>query len=36
VFEWIVAQGWAAREKRTRIVRFSAAGARNMTAWTSE
>jgi len=36
LFDWIVARGWAAREKRTRIVRFSTAGARNMTAWFSE
>ena len=36
VFDWIVAQGWAVREARTRIVRFSAAGTRKMTAWISE
>jgi DNA-binding transcriptional ArsR family regulator len=36
VFDWIVAQGWAVREARTRVVRFSAAGTRKMTAWISE
>jgi DNA-binding transcriptional ArsR family regulator len=36
IFDWIVAQGWAVREKRTRIVRFSATGGRKLTAWFSE
>jgi DNA-binding transcriptional ArsR family regulator len=36
VFDWIVAQGWAVREARTRIVRFSTTGARKMTAWISD
>jgi DNA-binding transcriptional ArsR family regulator len=36
IFDWVVAQGWAIREARTRVVRFSAAGGRKMTAWISE
>jgi hypothetical protein len=36
IFDWVVAQGWAVRETRTRVVRFSAAGGRKMTAWISE
>jgi hypothetical protein len=33
IFDRIMAQGWAVREARTRIVRFSAAGERKMKAW---
>jgi len=36
IFDWVVAQGWAVRETRTRVVGFSAAGGRKMTAWISE
>ena len=35
VLDWVVAQGWAVREARTRVVRFSAAGERKMRAWIS-
>jgi DNA-binding transcriptional ArsR family regulator len=35
IFDRIIALGWAAREARTRIVRFSAAGERKMKAWMS-
>jgi DNA-binding transcriptional ArsR family regulator len=35
VLDWVVAQGWAVREARTRVVRFSAAGGRKLTAWFS-
>jgi DNA-binding transcriptional ArsR family regulator len=35
VFEHILARGWAVREPRTRIVRFSAAGEQHMRAWFS-
>lgn len=35
VFNHILARDWAAREARTRIVRFSAAGEQNMRAWFS-
>jgi DNA-binding transcriptional ArsR family regulator len=35
IFDRIIAQGWAVREARTRIVRFSAAGKRKMEAWIS-
>ncbi len=35
VFEHILARGWAVREAKTRIVRFSAAGERKMTGWIS-
>jgi hypothetical protein len=33
VFAEILARGWAVREARTRIVRFSAFGERKLTAW---
>jgi len=33
VFAEILARGWAVREARTRVVRFSAAGERKVTAW---
>ena len=35
VFQLILARGWAVREAKTRIVRFSAAGERKMTGWMS-
>jgi DNA-binding transcriptional ArsR family regulator len=35
VLDWVVAQGWAVREARSRVVRFSAAGGRKLTAWFS-
>src|SRR6266508_2038657 len=35
VFAHILARGWAVREAKTRIVRFSAAGERKMTGWIS-
>jgi DNA-binding transcriptional ArsR family regulator len=33
LFDYILGRGWAVREARTRIVRFSAAGERNLKAW---
>jgi hypothetical protein len=35
VFQHIQARGWAVREARTRIVRFSPSGERNAKAWYS-
>jgi len=35
IFDRIIALGWAVREARTRIVRFSTAGERKMKAWIS-
>jgi DNA-binding transcriptional ArsR family regulator len=35
VFQFILAQRWAVREAKTRIVRFSVAGERKMTGWIS-
>ena len=35
VFEYVLGQGWAVREKKTRIVRFSPAGEQKMRAWFS-
>jgi len=35
IFEKILARGWAARERGTRVVRFSPAGARKLIAWFS-
>jgi DNA-binding transcriptional ArsR family regulator len=35
LFDHILARGWAVREARTRIVRFSAVGEREMEAWFS-
>jgi DNA-binding transcriptional ArsR family regulator len=35
LFDHILGRGWAVREARTRIVRFSAAGERDMKAWFS-
>ena len=35
VLDWVVAQGWAVREARSRVVRFSTAGGRKLTAWFS-
>jgi len=35
IFDRIIAQGWAACEARTRIVRFSAGGERKMKTWIS-
>jgi DNA-binding transcriptional ArsR family regulator len=35
VLDWVVGQGWAVREARSRVVRFSAAGGRKLTAWFS-
>ena len=35
IFDHILAQRWAAREAKTRIVRFSSTGERKMTAWFS-
>ena len=33
VFDQILTRGWAVREAKTRIVRFSAPGERKMKAW---
>jgi hypothetical protein len=35
VFDHILRRGWAVREVRTRIVRFSPAGEQKMQAWFS-
>src|SRR5215475_2312266 len=35
IFEQIIARGWAIREARTRVVRFSPIGERKTTAWLS-
>jgi hypothetical protein len=35
IFEHIVARGWAVREKKTRVVRFSPAGEQKLKAWLS-
>jgi DNA-binding transcriptional ArsR family regulator len=35
IFEKILAQDWAVRQARTRVVRFSAAGERKLTGWFS-
>ncbi len=35
ILDWVVGQGWAVREARTRVVRFSPAGGRKMTEWFS-
>ena len=36
IFDRVVALGWAVREGRTRVVRFSAAGERKMRAWIAD
>ena len=35
LFEYVLGRGWAVREKKTRIVRFSPAGEQKMRAWFS-